>query len=48
MKLQKEEFKNCLAWLIERAGSTDQDMDLQNLIKTQQLVKPIKWLGFQI
>ena len=48
MKLQKEEFKNCLARLIERAGSTNQDTDLQNLIKAQQLVKPIKWLGFQI
>ena len=42
MKLRKEEFKNYLAQLIEKAGSTNQDTDLQNLIKAQQLVKPIK------
>ena len=26
---------------------TNQDTDLQNLISAQQLIKPIKWLGFQ-
>ena len=29
-------------------GLTDRNMDLQNLISAQQLIKPIKWLGFQI
>ena len=29
-------------------GSNDQDMDLQNLIKAQQPIKPIKLLRFQI
>ena len=29
-------------------GSTNWDMDLQNLIKAQQLIKLIKWLRFQI
>ena len=29
-------------------GLTDRDMDLQNLIKAQQLIKLIKWLAFQI
>ena len=28
--------------------STNRDTDLQNLIKSQQLIKPTKWLGFQI
>ena len=29
-------------------GLTDRDTDLQNLIKAQQLIKPIKLLWFQI
>ena len=29
-------------------GLTDQDTDLQNLIKAQQPIKPIKLLRFQI
>ena len=29
-------------------GSIDRDTNLQKLIKAQQLIKPIKWLGLQI
>ena len=32
----------------QEEASTDRDTDLYNLIKAQQLIKPIKWLGFQI
>ena len=42
-------FRNSeTALLNKRTGLTDQDIDLQNLIKVQQLIKPIKLLGFQI
>ena len=42
------EIRNMPSSTNREEGSTDQDMDLQNLIKAQQPIKPIKLLRFQI
>ena len=42
------EIRNMPSLTNREEGLTDRDIDLQNLIKAQQPIKPIKLLRFQI
>ena len=48
MEDASSEIQNIPSLTNREEGSTDQDMDLQNLIKAQQPIKPIKLLRFHI
>ena len=46
--MQVQEIQNIPSLTDQDYGSIDRDMGLQKLIKAQQLIKPIKWPGFEI